>query len=128
MLLRWLSLAQRRWAFWACVAAVLVLALAKPGHYLPTTGWDKANHALAFAVLALLGALAYPGRLARVLIALLAYGALIEVLQSLTRYRSGEWLDLLADAVGLLLAWPLARRLPVQSAAAHPAEGSPPER
>lgn len=124
------SLAQRRWAlwaFWACVAAVLFLALASPNAHLPTTGWDKANHALAFAVLAVLGGIAYPGRLARVLVALLAYGALIEVLQTFTPDRTGEWLDLLADAVGLLLAWPLARRLIAQPATTGPRPGQSPE-
>jgi VanZ family protein len=108
---RWISLAQRRWAFLSCVLAVLVLALMKPMHHMPTTGWDKANHALAFFVLAVLGASAYPGRLLRVLAGLLAYGALIEVLQGLSGYRDAEWLDLVADAVGLALAWPLLRRL-----------------
>ena len=116
MVLQRIPLTLRRRAFWMCVAAVLALALATPGRYLPTTGWDKANHALAFGVLAVLGGIAYPGRLARLLVALLAYGALIEVLQSLTPDRSAEWLDLLADAVGLLLAAPLARRLLAPSA------------
>ena len=32
-------------------------------------------------------------------------GALIECLQGLTDYRSFEWLDMLADAVGVTLAW-----------------------
>jgi VanZ family protein len=106
----WISLAWRRRAFWLCVLAVLVLALMKPVHHMPTLGWDKANHAFAFFVLAVLGALSYPGRLARVLAGLLAYGALIEVLQGLTGYRDAEWLDILADGVGLLIAWPLAHR------------------
>jgi VanZ family protein len=108
---RWISPARRRWAFWSCALAVLVLALMKPVHHMPTTGWDKANHALAFFVLALLGAAAYPRRWRRVLLWLLAYGALIEVLQGLTGWRDAEWLDLLADGVGLALAWPLVRRL-----------------
>jgi VanZ family protein len=109
-MLRPISLARRRWAFWLCALAVLVLALMKPMHHMPTLGWDKANHAVAFFVLAVLGVTAWPGRLARVLAALLAYGALIEVLQGTTGYRDAEWLDLVADGVGLLLAWPLARR------------------
>lgn len=108
MLLRWTTPAQRRWAFWLCLAAVLALCLMPPAPHLPDTGWDKTNHALAFAVLALLGLLAYEGRTLRVLAALLAFGALIEVLQSLTGYRSAEWLDLLADGVGLAAGWPLA--------------------
>ena len=38
---------------------------------------------------------------------ILAYGGLIEVLQSFTGYRFAEWNDLLADAMGLLLGWSL---------------------
>jgi len=45
------------------------------------------------------------------MLGLLAYGAVIEVLQSLTPTRSAEWLDLLADAVGILLARVLMRLL-----------------
>jgi VanZ family protein len=107
MIERWTSPAQRRWAFWLCVAAVLLLALMRPVQHMPTTGWDKANHVLAFGVLTLLGCLAYPGRTARIVLALFAYGVLIEVLQSFTGYRSAEVLDLLADAVGLAVGWRL---------------------
>lgn len=93
------------------MASVLALCLMPAAQHLPSTGWDKANHALAFAVLAVLGLAAYPARGARVLAGLLAFGALIEVLQSLTGYRSAEWLDLLADAVGLPIGWQLGRWL-----------------
>lgn len=113
MIFRWTTLAQRRWAFWLCLLVVLVLALLPPTRLMPSTGWDKANHALAFAVLAVLGCLSYPGRTARVLLGIFAYGGLIEVLQSLTGYRTGEPIDLVADAVGLGLGWQfmaLARR------------------
>lgn len=110
-MLRSIPLPARRWAFWLCALAVLTLALMKPIDHMPSTGWDKANHALAFLVLAVLGASAYSGRLLRVLAALLAYGVLIEVLQGMTGYRDAEWLDVVADGVGLLLGWPLARRI-----------------
>ncbi|HEY0885963.1 MAG TPA: VanZ family protein [Ramlibacter sp.] len=109
MLERRTSPAQRRWAFWLCVAAVLALSLVPPAQHLPSTGWDKANHALGFALLAVLGLAAYPARAASVLPGLLAFGAAIEVLQSLTGYRTAEWLDLVADGAGLLAGWPLAR-------------------
>ena len=72
------------------------------------------NHALAFAVLAVLGRWSYPRSTAAVLLSLLAYGGLIEALQSLTPHRSAEWGDLLADGIGLALAW-LAMRLLVGS-------------
>ena len=105
MIERWTSLTQRRWAFWLGVVVVLALALMRPTHFMPSTGWDKANHALAFAVLTLLGCLSYPGRGIRVLLGLFAYGILIEVLQTLTGYRTGEVLDVVADTAGIALGW-----------------------
>jgi len=65
--------------------------------------WDKAQHALAFGVLMLLGFLAYPRAFWKVAIALILYGVAIEVIQSWTGWRSGEVLDAVADAVGVLL-------------------------
>ena len=76
-----------------------------------TTGWDKSNHLLAFGVLTCLGGKAFPKRLAIVLPALLAYGALIESMQSFTKSRSGEWLDLFADMLGILIGWIVIRFL-----------------
>lgn len=70
------------------------------------TGWDKSNHLLAFSALTVVGALA--GALGRrwrtpLAVGLLAFGALIELLQSQIPGRSGEWSDLLADALGISL-------------------------
>ena len=78
---------------------------------MPSTGWDKNNHMLAFAVLAVLGLWGYPGRMVLLLLGLLAYGGLIEVLQSFTPDRFAEWADLLADVVGLLVGAVLASQL-----------------
>ncbi|RYH70059.1 MAG: VanZ family protein [Alcaligenaceae bacterium] len=97
------------WAFWICALAVLVLSLMPPGAPMPTTGWDKSNHLLGFGVLALLGHWAYPGRTAIVLAGLLAYGGLIEVLQSFTPDRFAEFDDLIADGLGLALGEAVAR-------------------
>ena len=74
-----------------------------------TSGWDKSNHFLAFAVMAWLGCKAFPQRVATILLSLLAYGALIEILQSFTPTRSAEWLDLFADSLGILVGWALIR-------------------
>jgi VanZ family protein len=93
--------------FFACAVVVFVLALLPPQLPMPSTGWDKANHVLAFCVLGVLGCRAYAGRASRVVLGLLGYGCLIELLQGLTGYRSAEWLDVLADAAGILLGWPL---------------------
>lgn len=101
-----IRLATWRWAFAACAACVLVLSLVPADTPMPGTGWDKSNHLLAFCVLALLGGRAYPDhRAVGVLPGLLAYGVLIEVLQSFTPTRSAEWSDVLADALGVLLGW-----------------------
>jgi len=93
------------WAFFACALTVLVLALVPSPPKVFTTGWDKSNHLLAFAVMAWLGCKAFPQRVIFTLLGLLAYGALIEILQSFTPTRSAEWLDLLADGLGILLGW-----------------------
>ncbi|MDH6166713.1 VanZ family protein [Variovorax boronicumulans] len=92
-----------RVAFWVCAIAVLVLSLVPITAPMPSTGWDKTNHLLAFATLAFLGRGAFPGRTVAVLAGLLVYGGVIEVLQSFTPDRSAEWTDLLADGIGLLL-------------------------
>ncbi len=67
--------------------------------------WDKAQHAAGFGVLAMLGTLAYPSRLPGVSLGLLAHGGFIELAQAYTGWRHGDWLDLLADAIGILLGW-----------------------
>lgn len=87
--------------FWICLLGVLTLSLLPGTQNLPSTGWDKSNHALAFAALYLLADLAYPRHIVRLFIALLAFGGLIEILQSMTGYRFAEWADLLAEAIGL---------------------------
>lgn len=118
----WLQAPARR--LWRACLALLMLAVAWLA-FSPApppqadTGWDKANHALAFAVLALVAEPAlwpHPQRRWLGAAGLLAYGALIEVVQSRLPARSGEWADLLADAagigIGMLLAVPLRRRSP----------------
>src|SRR5674476_148376 len=98
-----------RWSFFDCALAVLVLALMPSPPPMITTGWDKSNHLLAFAVMAWLGCKAFPQRVVFTLLGLLAYGALIEILQSFTPTRSAEWLDLFADGLGILLGWGVVR-------------------
>ncbi len=80
------------------------------------TGWDKANHALAFSVMSCTAEFAiWPLRARRwiTVTGLLGLGGLIEGVQTRIPGRSGEWPDLLADGVGIALgllaaAWLLA--------------------
>src|SRR3989344_2653643 len=78
---------------------------------------DKANHILAFYVLALLIDFSFPNRefgLAKVSV-LLGYGLAIEFIQYFLPYRSASLFDVAADAVGLLVYWvslPVLRQVP----------------
>ncbi|MDY0302075.1 MAG: VanZ family protein [Trichlorobacter sp.] len=71
-------------------------------------GWDKANHAVAmFAVTMVTWLTARPAKLEIAKAAVYAFflGFLIELLQAfLTKSRSAEWADLLADTVGIIIA------------------------
>ena len=67
--------------------------------------WDKAQHALAFAVLGVLGFAAFPSRPGRVALGLVLYGIAIELAQLAVGWRFGEWEDVVADTAGLALVW-----------------------
>ena len=98
------------------VAGILLLLLALSASMLPEIPFwpdnaqapfefsDKALHVIAFMFLTVW----FSGQYARtgywrLALGLLAFGALIEVLQGMTNYRSAEWLDLYADGVGIAL-------------------------
>jgi VanZ family protein len=93
---------------WRYLLACLVVAIAwlaltpsPPEQF--STGWDKANHALAFAVLTCSGRFAYPGskvRLLAVVCAVVAFGGFIEIAQLFVPGRSSDIEDLLADSIG----------------------------
>ena len=84
--------------------------------------WDKFLHAFAYGLLTLFGGLAFRGVFRSDLLrwsvaggVALAFGALLEVGQHLlTSRRRADWVDLLADALGIVLVWSLvysSRRL-----------------
>ncbi len=111
--------------FFITCLVVAVLSLL-PGEALPPVAfnvWDKAQHAGAFAALAVLGLWAFSHRPFAVVGALLLYGVFIEVAQGVTGWRHGDWYDWLADAVGVgvALGWVVWRAL--FAAAAAPTGG-----
>ena len=97
-----------KFAFWAAALAVVVLSLMPVTTPLPSTGWDKSNHALAYVVLTLLGRHAYPGDKFKLVLGLFLHGCLAETLQSFTTYRFAEWSDLGADVLGIVLGYGMA--------------------
>jgi VanZ family protein len=73
------------------------------------SGWDKPNHALAFAALAFSARQGFPwAGAARIVPALLGYGVFIELVQSQIPARSADLADVLGDAVGIAAGWLLA--------------------
>lgn len=95
-----------RLIFWIVMLVMTILFLV-PQQFVSSgifDWWDKAQHALAFGVLMLLGFLAYPRTFWKLAIALIIYGVTIEVIQSWTGWRLGEVLDTVADGVGIVLS------------------------
>lgn len=108
-----LSADPRAAPFWRTTLALLLAViswLALTPAPPPEAGlfWDKLNHFAAFASLAVAGFMGFQRRWVPVALGLLAYGGLIEVLQSFTPTRVGEWVDLLADGIGIALGLGLA--------------------
>jgi len=85
------------------IAFTLVFALVPSDSALLSFNiWDKAQHVTVFALLSITASLAYPNNRIAGNVGLLAFGAVIEIMQaSLTTSRSGEFLDLVADGVGI---------------------------
>jgi len=99
--------------FWVACFCVTVFSLL-PAQTLPSAmfdWWDKAQHALAFVVLGGLGLGAHASKPRQVIAGLLVFGVLIELSQSATGWRTGDWQDWLADAIGVGLAWAGRRAL-----------------
>lgn len=108
------TLNERTWRVLLALLALLVafLALTPAPPPQASLGWDKLNHLSAFAALAACTVFGWrDARTAQraLLLALLAYGGAIELLQRLVSGRSGEWNDLLADAIGIVVGTRLAR-------------------
>ena len=88
----------------AVTSLTIVPAILAPIPLTDVPGIDKWLHAITFAILALW----FTGQYARssywkIAAGLIAYGAAIEIGQSMIPYRTAEWGDLAADVAGVLL-------------------------
>lgn len=101
----WCSLVPKL-LFWLTLTLVSVSSmLAIPGKQI--FQWqDKLSHLVVYMLLFWLLLLAYGKQwsLTSLGILLIFFSGLIEVAQSFTGYRQAEWLDLLANIVGILVA------------------------
>lgn len=109
--MRWLW----RLCFWVALVAVSIGSLLPPTQLPPQAFdvWDKAQHAGGFAVLTLLCLPAFAASRLRVFMWLAIYGALIEVAQQVSGWRTGDPMDWMADVAGVLaglvLHWTTAK-------------------
>jgi VanZ family protein len=94
--------------FWLALLGISTLSLL-PTDRLPSISasvWDKAQHALAFMLLTILALLGWSARPhTRIVLGLLAFGVIIEFAQASLGWRHGEVADVVADAVGIAVAW-----------------------
>ena len=90
------------------------LAFGPPPPLPDLDGGDKVNHTLAFLALATTATLCNAPGLRSALFAfaaLLLYGGFIELVQTQLPHRQGDWNDLAADALGVILGLLLAAGL-----------------
>jgi len=105
-----------RLAVYGGACLVLIYMTLAPGKDVPGVGitWDKAEHALAWAILTGAGLLLSTKRRWAIGAFTFLFGAAIEVLQATMGWgRDGDWRDLVADSVGIAaayLVWSLMRR------------------
>jgi hypothetical protein len=94
--------------FWAALIFTFVCAVLPSKHVIHIFKWDKAEHFLAFYVLTGLAVAAFPrAKLFVIVVALSAFGALIEFVQGLSFVgRDRDFQDWLTDtiAIGVALA------------------------
>ncbi|MDR7336159.1 VanZ family protein [Roseateles asaccharophilus] len=122
-----LCTAPERRSLWRALLLALLLAitwLALSPAPPPTmdTGWDKANHLMAFGALAFASVWALwpqPRQWGWLILALLVYGVGIEIAQSFLPPREADWHDVVADGLGIALG--LLSALPIQLTASRSA-------
>ena len=95
--------------FISALILVLILALLPQEIAVQVSSSDKIDHFAAFAVLMMLGQLAFPARFHLALgLGLMGFGASIEVLQGLPGLnRSPDVLDWLVEVAAILMVGPL---------------------
>lgn len=116
-----LRFVKQNWMALTGVVLVIVTALSlSPLDQLPPVpGSDKTHHLIAYAVLMFPVALRKPKKWLLIGVAFIAYSGVIELIQPYVN-RYAEWLDLAANATGVmcgaLIAEGLNRLFPVSSA------------
>lgn len=85
----------------ACAVIAYASLIPNPPQPVEIAYFDKIEHFGAYCILGAWFGAILPGCYLRIFIALTICGAAIEVLQSMTGYRSGDVLDMVADMAGI---------------------------
>lgn len=106
-----------RLALYGMATGIVLFMCLAPSKEVPGSGlvWDKAAHALTWAILTSAGLILAPNRPRAITVFCLALGAAIEVAQATMGFgRQGDWRDLVADSIGVAIAvagWLIIQRL-----------------
>ena len=103
-----------RLAVYVLACLILLYITLAPGKDVPGVGlvWDKAEHATAWAVLTGAGLLLSTRRRWMIPLFAFLFGAAVEILQAVMPLgRDGDVRDLIADSVGIAVAWVVWRLL-----------------
>lgn len=103
-------LIQKYWLYITVIIAVSIATLSLwPVAHLPSVpGTDKTHHFIAYAALILPAALRQPKYLLAIVFIFLTFSGLIELIQPYVN-RYGEWLDMAANALGLVCGFIIAK-------------------
>ena len=99
--------------YWLYITVLLLVSIATlslwPAAHLPNVpGTDKTHHFIAYAALVFPTALKRPKEYLSIILIFLAFSGAIELIQPYVN-RYGEWLDMLANTLGLFIGWLLAK-------------------
>lgn len=99
--------------YWFHITLILLISIATlslwPAAYLPNVpGTDKTHHFIAYAALMLPTAIKQPKNILIITLGFIAFSGAIELIQPFVN-RYGEWLDMVANIVGLFCGWLLAQ-------------------
>ena len=88
---------------WSFLVISLILFLSPVSNTISTLINDKVSHAFAYGTLFFLAAKSYKDKYSSLYIGLLVFllGFTVEIVQSMTGYRSGEFDDVLANVFGI---------------------------
>lgn len=92
------------WSITLVVLALITIASLFPAEHLPATlGSDKTHHFISYCALMLPTAIRRPKYWLALVVIFITWSGLIELIQPYVN-RYGEWLDMLANVGGILLA------------------------